>query len=226
MDRQEQINALLNVRNWIGKRIPANPQPAEVRAFKDIDAVLASLQAEAGAQEAVPDRPKDLGPHPNCRRCRGSGEAPNAQFSCGCQWEGGYRRREAEAAAPLPADAAPSPALTHARLHELLVAQQAALDAHRWAMPQEHEVTDVDHRLWDATQAAVWALEKAVRTEDKRLPASPPVPAQGMPPIEVGDVAWIHELARDIDFAIDVTEPRDVLIARFGTAIAQALRRR
>lgn len=59
--------------------------------------------------------------------------------------------------------------MTIETLKELLAAQEAALDAHRAAMPPE-PVPDVDQRLWDATQAAVYALSAAVRSEAERAP--------------------------------------------------------
>ena len=45
-------------------------------------------------------------------------------------------------------------------LRALLAAQESALDAHRAAMPLAP--TAADQQLWDATQAAVWALQRAV----------------------------------------------------------------
>jgi len=81
-------------------------------------------------------------------------------------WEGRALKAEAALAA------SPAP-LTREKLRELLGAQEAALQAHREAMPQEHEILDVDQRLWDATQAAVWALEDAVRTPAERWPLLP-----------------------------------------------------
>ncbi len=38
----------------------------------------------------------DVGPHPNCARCKGTGEAPNAQFRCPCRWSHSPIRRDAE----------------------------------------------------------------------------------------------------------------------------------
>lgn len=37
----------------------------------------------------------DLGAHPDCPRCHGTGRAPNAQFRCACRWEGSAGRDEA-----------------------------------------------------------------------------------------------------------------------------------
>lgn len=34
-----------------------------------------------------PARPEDFGPDPNCQRCKGTGEEPNAQFRCACRWK-------------------------------------------------------------------------------------------------------------------------------------------
>lgn len=50
----------------------------------------------AHAQGEIAPAPGDLGPHPNCRRCRGTGECDNAQFQCPCRWSTSPYRRDAE----------------------------------------------------------------------------------------------------------------------------------
>ena len=41
-------------------------------------------------------KPEDLGPHPHCLRCKGSGECSNAQFRCPCRWSTSPLRFDAE----------------------------------------------------------------------------------------------------------------------------------
>ncbi len=45
---------------------------------------------------AKQDGPVDVGPHPNCPRCKGTGRCDNPQFRCACRWDISPHRAEAE----------------------------------------------------------------------------------------------------------------------------------
>ena len=71
---------------------------------------------------AVPAPPQPVDPHPDCPRCHGTGEEPNAQFKCPCRWEGSPIRSQAierahRKAVPAPVDPTYHHEPTCANLH-------------------------------------------------------------------------------------------------------------
>src|SRR5689334_19748034 len=46
------------------------------------------LEEAAAALVLRPSPDGPLDPDPSCKRCKGTGEEPNAQFRCACRWRG------------------------------------------------------------------------------------------------------------------------------------------
>lgn len=75
---------------WIYERVCralAAPIPDDQPTLEAIrKAIESETQPTPPAEGAAPDRRIPADPDPNCPYCKGSGEAPNAQFRCHCRW--------------------------------------------------------------------------------------------------------------------------------------------
>lgn len=85
-------------------RLIERDSEADKEALVEAEAALrsyAALLAQQTPAQTAEGKAIDLGPHPQCSRCKGSGEADNAQFACSCRWSNSPLRFTAESTALL-----------------------------------------------------------------------------------------------------------------------------